>query len=170
MDRMSSIELALQNEKSEMEFYLQEAKRSKNETAKQMFSLIAKDELEHMTRIKALHGKLVSNGKWPEDVPIEVKGTTVRDILKALPAKARKDDHDDDDIRALKHAMEFEKKGSKFYSDLAGACSNKMEKNFFEFISKIENEHYRSLSDTLLYLTDPESWFREKERSGLDGA
>ena len=170
MDRMASIELALQNEKSEMEFYLQEAKRSKNETTKKLFTQIAADEQEHIARIKNLHGKLVSAGNWPEDVPIEVKGTTVREILAALPAKASKKSHDDDDIKALNKAIEFEKKGSKFYADLAAACHNRMEKNFFEFLSRIESEHFRSLSDTLLYFTEPESWFREKERSGFDGA
>lgn len=170
MDRMSSIELALQNEQSEMEFYLREAERSRNETAKKMFALIAKDEEEHMTRIRGLHAKLVGGGTWPADVPIDVKGTTIRDIIRSLPAKARKEDHDDNDIMALKKAMEFESRGSKFYSDLAAGSSNRMEKNFFEFLSHIENEHYRSLADTLMYLTDPESWFREREKGGLDGA
>jgi rubrerythrin len=171
MDRMSSIELALKNEQTEMDFYLHEARRSNNPLAQTMFKSLAGDEEEHMTRIRTLHEKLVSDGSWPVDVPIEVQDTNIREVLDGLVDKqGSAADHDRDDEQALQQAAEFEAKGSKFYSDLAEICENPMEKNFFSFLSRIEKEHHLSVVDSLAYLRDPQAWMMEHERSGLDGA
>ena len=49
-----------------------------------MFATIASDEDEHYRRIQGLHKRLKQEGKWPETVPIQVKGTEVKDVLKAF--------------------------------------------------------------------------------------
>jgi rubrerythrin len=171
MERMASIELALKNEKTEMEFYLNEAKRSRNELAKSMFAQLAKDEEEHMNRIRGLQQKLIGEGSWPADMPIEVKGTNINETLDSLVSKTGSHaDHDDDDIAALRKAIDFEAKGVDLYNSLAKVCDNPMEKNFFTFLATIEREHHRSLTDALAYLEDPEDWMMRHERGGLDGA
>ncbi len=171
MDRMSSIELALKNEKTEREFYLNEARRSKNEIAKTMFEMLAKDEEEHIKRISGLYEKLTSEGSWPKDVPIEVAGTNVKGTFDDLLAKSGSlTDHDDDDRAALKKAINFEAKGVDLYTRLAVSSGNPMEKNFFNFLAEIEREHQLSLTDTLAFLENPEDWMMRHERGGLDGA
>jgi rubrerythrin len=171
MDRMASIELALKNEQAEMEFYAGNAGRSKNPLAKGIFETLAKDEEEHMRRIRGLHQRLLGQGAWPQDVPIEVAGSNIKQVLEglaALPASAK--DHDLDDVAALERGCEFEGKGTKFYADLAKSCANPMERKFFEFLSQIEREHLRSIERSLEFFKDPGSWNMERERSGLDGA
>lgn len=171
MDRMASIELAINNEKAEMAFYSNESERSKNPVAKQLFKTLAEEEEEHMTRIKSLHDKLVADGSWPQDVAIEVSGTNVKGVL----ADFRRDltstsAHDDDDIAALKKAIDSEEGAAKLYSELAKTTQNKQEANFFGFLADIEREHRISLQDSLTYLEDPESWLEASEHQGLDGA
>ncbi len=171
MDRMSSIEMALTNEETEMKFYENEAARSRNPLAKAMFQNLAKDEQEHMNRIRGLHQRLLSDGSWPEDMPIEVAGTDIKKTLDDLVGKdGSASDHDDDDLAALNKASAFEANGSKFYADLAQACENPQEKKFFEFLSNIERQHLLSVNDSLAYLQDPNAWMMQHERSGLDGA
>jgi rubrerythrin len=171
MDRMASIELALKNEKTEMEFYQNESKRSRNPLAAAMFESLARDEEEHMRRIAVLHDKLVAKGSWPKNMPIEVRGTNVRQVLDEMVQKVgSKQEHSDDDVKALEKAITFEAKGTKFYADLAASCVNPMEKNLFEFLSQIEREHHLSLTDSLEYLKNPEDWMKLHERSLLDGA
>lgn len=171
MDRMASIELALHNERTEMTFYRQEARRSKNPLARAMFENLARDEQEHMTRIQDLHRKLLSEGRWPEDVPIQVGDT---DVPKTLQRVARQDgssgSHDDDDRQAIERAIAFEERGERFYRELSEACENPMEKSFFAFLSGIEREHRLSLVDSLAYLKDPQAWLEQHEKIGLDGA
>lgn len=171
MDRIPSIELALKNEETEMNFYLHEANRSNNPLAKAMFENLAQDEKEHMERIQHLHQKLLADGSWPENMPIQVKDTNIRQVLENLVNQSGSSvDHNRDDESALEKAAEFESNGSTFYSRLAEACTSPMEKNFFKFLSRIEREHYLSISDSLAYLKNPETWLMEHERAGLDGA
>lgn len=171
MERMPSIELALKNEKTEMDFYLNEAARSRNQLAQKMFSTLAQDEQEHMQRIQGLYDKLRADGSWPQDVPIEVRGTNVREVLDGLVGRSGSArDHDDDDLAALDKAAAFEAQGAEFYADLAQACTNPMEKNFFQFLSRIEKEHHLSVTDSLAYLRDPEAWMMQHERAHFDGA
>ena len=120
MDRMASIELAMKNEKTEMEYYLRESERSSNPVAKALFRTLAADEAEHMTRIQGLHRKLIADGAWPEDVAIEVAGTNVRDVLDGLLGKSGSGEgKSGDDIAALKQGAEFEEKGAVLEGELA---------------------------------------------------
>ncbi|MCP4605345.1 MAG: ferritin family protein [Proteobacteria bacterium] len=171
MDRISSIKLAIKNETSEMAFYLNEARRSENPVTKALFGTLAEDEKEHMQRIRALNDKLVADGSWPKDMPIEVKGTNIKAVLKGLgrnPEISAK--HNDDDLAALRTGIEFENNGAKFYSELAEISENPQEAGFFRFLADIEREHMMSIQDSLFYLEDPQGWLESKERSGLDGA
>ena len=171
MDRMASIELAINNEKEEMAFYNGESERSKNPVAKALFKTLAAEEEEHMTRISALHAKLVGQGAWPEDVPIEVSGSNVKAALSNFRRElSSTQEHDDDDIAALKKSIESEKGAAELYANIAKASKNPQEITFFKFLADIEREHMLSLQDSLSYLEDPESWLEADGRQGLDGA
>lgn len=170
MDRMASIDLAIKNEQAEMEFYLEHAKHAANPIARVLFHTLAQDEREHMTRIRVLHEKLITDGSWPADVPIEVAGTNIQRVLAEATRVSRVTNiHEADDIEALKHGAEFEARGAKFYADLAAACDNPQEQKFFKFLSGIEREHLLSIKDSIFYLEDPEGWLESHERQGLDG-
>ena len=170
-ERIQALEVALINETREKEFYLKHAARTSNPLGKLMFASIASDEDEHYRRILALHKRLKEEGKWPETVSIEVKGTEVKDVLKKFVASVDKSSKaDNNDLEAVKIAVDFETKGEMFYRDLAEKVENSMEKKFYEFLSSIEKEHRLSLVDTLEYFTDPAGWFRIKERHHIDGA
>jgi len=77
---------------------------------------------------------------------------------------------DNDDLEAVRTALDFEAKGEKFYAQLRDASSDPKEKAFFELLSRMERQHYLSLKDTEDYFSDPEGWFRKKEHHGIDGA
>ena len=169
MDRIPSIELAMKNEKSEMEYYQRQADRSTNEVVKKLFETLAGDEREHMHRIRHLHEKLTAEGAWPADLPIKVDGTNIRVVLDNLPRNRHFSvQHDAADLDAIRTAVEFEENGIKFYSDLAQACTNAQERAFFEFLAEMEREHFLSIKDSIFFLEDPEGWFETKERVLLD--
>ena len=169
-ERLNALEVALNNEKREREFYLKNAKRTKNALGKKMFQQIGDDELEHYQRLKELSQKWTKKEKWPETVPLKVNQTVVKDILLDFLKKAdEKSQSDTDDLEAVRTAIDFEAKGAKFYADLRDAVTNPREKEFFGLLATIENEHYLSLKDTEEYLIDPISWYRKMEHHTLDG-
>jgi rubrerythrin len=76
---------------------------------------------------------------------------------------------DSNDLEAVRTALDFEAKGAKFYADLRDSVTNPKEKEFFDLLSKMENEHFLSLKDTEEYFIDPVSWFQKAEHHTLDG-
>ena len=169
-ERLNALEVALNNEMREREFYLKNAKRTKNALGKKMFQQIGDDELEHYQRLKELNQKWTKKEKWPETVPLMVNQTVVKDILLDFLKKAdEKSQSDTDDLEAVRTAIDFEAKGAKFYADLRDGVTNPREKEFFGLLATIENEHYLSLKDTEEYLIDPISWYRKMEHHTLDG-
>jgi rubrerythrin len=169
-DRLNALEVALNNETREREFYLKNAKRTKNPLGKAMFKQIGDDELEHYERLKQLHQKWTKQEKWPETVPLRVKDTIVKEILVEFIKKVdKKVEGDDDDLKAVQSAIDFEAKGAKYYAELRDSVSDPKEKEFFDLLSRIENEHYLSLKDTEEYFIDPASWYQKVEHHTLDG-
>jgi rubrerythrin len=168
--RVKALEVALNNESRERDFYLKHAERTQNRFGKLMFQAIAKDEDEHYQRILELHAKLSEEGKWPETLPLKVKSTNMKTVLeKKVESVDTSDKADTDDLEAVQIAIDFERKGEEFYNSLHDSVENPMEKEFFRVLATMEREHRFSLEDTLEYFQDPEGWYRAKEKRHLDG-
>ena len=86
-EQLNALEVALNNEMREREFYHKNAQRTTNPLGKAMFQQIGDEELEHYERLKELHQKWEKQEKWPETVPLNVKDTVVKDILKGVLKK-----------------------------------------------------------------------------------
>ncbi len=170
-ERLNALQVALNNEMREREFYLRNAERTKNPLGKAMFKQIGDEELEHYERLKQLHQTWEKQEKWPETVPLKVENTIVKDILLGFIKKVDEmSEGDDDDLEAIRKAIDFEANGAKYYARLRDSVSNEKEKQFFDLLSRIENEHYLSLKETEEYFSDPASWHRKVEHHTLDGA
>lgn len=169
--RLNALEVALNNELREREFYYQNARRTGNPVGKAMFKQIGDDELEHYKRIKKLHETWAKAKQWPEKVPLKVKDTVVRDVLKDAVRKAADLPRGGaDDLKAVRTAIDFEAKGEKYYAKLRDDVTDPKEKAFFDLLSKMEREHFLALKEVEELMTDPVSWYRRKERHGVDGA
>ena len=170
-ERLDALEVALNNEMRERAFYHQNAQRTKNPLGKAMFQQIGDEELEHYERLKELHQKWQEQGKWPPTVPLKVKDTVIKDVLKDVLKKVQElPEGDDDDLQAVRAAIDFEAKGTKYYGNLRDSSTDPKEKQFFDLLANIEQEHYLSLKDTEEYFIDPASWYRKREHPTLDGA
>src|SRR4030043_51711 len=124
-DRLNALEVALNNEMREREFYLKNADRTQNPLGKKMIRQIGDDELEHYERLKQLHQKWAKQEKWPETVPLKVKDTIVKDILLEFVKKVNETAKgDSDDLEAVRTALDFGAKGAKFYAELRDSVSN----------------------------------------------
>jgi len=170
-EQLNALQFALDNEMKEHKFYLKNAERTKNPVGKAMFQQIAGEELEHYERLKQLRENWQKDKKWPETIPLKVKDTPVKTLVKeAVRKDTAQAKGDADDLKAVRTAIEFEANGMKYYAKLSEEVTDQKEKAFFTLLANIEREHWASLKDTEEYLTDPVSWFRQKESAGLDGA
>ena len=168
--RLDALEVALNNEMREKEFYLKNAERTKNPLGKAMFEEIAGDEVEHYGRLKELHKTWAAQNKWPEALPLTVKGTNIKNILTGMLKKIDKSGKADaGDLDAIRIAIDFEQKGAHFYTSLRDNSTDEKEKAFFNLLAEIEREHFMSLRDAEEYLTSPDTWFIKTEHHAMDG-
>lgn len=169
-NRLNALDVALNNELRERAFYLNHCQRTSNPVGRAMFQQIADEELEHYERLKQLHDLWRQQKKWPETVPLEVRHTSVKDVLRDQLKQAENlPQRDNDDLQAIQTAIDFEARGAAFYAELRDSVTDPREKQFFGLLADIEREHYLSLKDTEEFLIDPASWYRIKERLHVDG-
>jgi len=162
--RLNALEVALNNELREQDFYLRNAERSSNPVGKALFQQLANEELEHYELLKKLHETWDKDKKWPETVPLKVKETLVTDILDTVSQEIEgRPDQDEDDLAAIRIAVEFEAEGEAFYAKLRDESTDPREKEFFAMMSKMEHEHYASLKDTEEFLLNPDAWYANIE-------
>jgi rubrerythrin len=170
-ERLNALEMALNNEMTERNFYLKNAERTSNPLGRAMFLQIADEELEHYERLSQLAEVWKKDQKWPETIPLAVKETAVKAVFGAAAKEAaHADGGDNDDLTAVRVAIDFEARGAQFYAELRDKSTNPREKAFFELLANIEHEHFTSLKDTEEFFVNPQGWFQNRESSGLDGA
>lgn len=169
--RISALAFALENEEKEREFYLEQARKTKNMAGKNMFKQIADEEKEHYEMLKKLHEKWVEQKKWPASLPLKVSESVVSQVLKSMSGKkSARIAGTEDELKAVRTAIDFEARGVALYSKLEKQCTDPKEKAFFTMLAGVEREHLLSLRDTEEFLSDPATWYAHVERSGLDGA
>lgn len=169
--RMNALKFALENEEKEREFYLFNARRTKNLAGKNMFKQIANEEKEHYDVLKKLYDKWEKQKKWPVTVPLKVERSLAGSILKAMAGKkSARIKGNEDDLKAIRTAIDFEARGVDLYTKLEKGSTDPKEKAFFNLIAGIERTHFLSLRDTEEFLTDPVSWYQNAEKTTLDGA
>jgi rubrerythrin len=167
---IKAVEIALENEISERDFYLKQGKRVTNPVGKKMFDTIAKEEEKHYQQLKKIHKSLLDSGTWPEHVLSEGDEPDIKAAIKEIAESVKESAiSTTDDKEAVKIAIDFEKKSRLFYSDLTSKTEVPEEKKFFSYMSAVEHRHLMSLEDTLMYLDDPVGWMMTSEKSQLDG-
>jgi rubrerythrin len=169
--RMNALAFALENEEKEREFYLGQARKTKNMAGKIMFKQIADEEKEHHDMLKKLHDKWAEQKKWPATVSLKVKKSLAGTILKSMSGKkSARITGTEDELKAIRTAIDFEARGVALYTKLGNQCTDPKEIAFFNMLAAVEREHLLSLKDTGEFLADPATWYQHVEKSGLDGA
>jgi rubrerythrin len=163
---------ALEMEEKGKAFYERSAKTCGNPWCKEIFSELMKDEVLHQERIKKIHEGLSSGRCWTRDWE-SVKGSSenLSPLFQKLAGRVRKKiKAETTDIEAVDIGLDFESASVKFYQEHRTRTTDPIEAAFLDQMILEENGHWKALKDTRYYLTDPEGWFMEKERAGLDGA
>jgi len=135
---------ALELERKGFRFYIEAEKKTENQTGKKMFSQLAKEEEEHIERLKKMFKDLYPQ-RSDKDIPlfdVEVSEYT-------------------GEVEALKIAAKMEKKSIEFYTDWA---KGNLESLFSELI-EIEKEHLELLQAELDYVQRTGFWFDYFESS-----
>jgi rubrerythrin len=162
---------ALNMEEKGKAFYEKAVTTCRNPQCKEIFFALMKDEVVHTGRIKQIHDTLTSKKCWTRDwESIKAHSNGLEMLFKNLVAGERgKIKAETTDLEAVDIGLDLESASIKFYQGHRAKASDPIESAFLDQMILEEKGHWNALKDTRYYLTDPQGWFMEKERAGLDG-
>lgn len=145
--RSKALGEAIQFEVDGREFFLKAAAQTKSYFGRLMFESIAEDELGHMKRIREIHDRCSSSGKWVS--PSHASGTkslesVFQQAKRELPQRVTVGT---DEMAAVRLGIQMEQKGHLFYSRLAEEASEEVEKDFYRQLAEEESRHGSILQD-----------------------
>ena len=163
---------ALEKEQRGRDMYKKAEAQCTNTLGKEILHMLMVQEGVHITRIKSIYNSIQEGKPWPEDWKSQKQEN--ENLEELFRARARdfgqKVSADTSDLQALEMGLEFEQGAIDFFEKELSAATDPKEREFIEHMVLEERSHYASLADMKLYLSDPEAWYQEIERSGLDGA
>ena len=162
--------IAVEMERKGMAFYNEAVTRTSNPFAQEMFRSLANDEKKHE---RVFLQMAEETGVRPSELDeMDPAGPIrrIQAIFKNAAAGIRGQATDQgNDIKVIQIAKGMEQEAFHFYASAAGNAEDALEKEAFEKIARQENEHWRILDDTQLYLTDPAKWHLKEENPLIDG-
>jgi rubrerythrin len=169
---LKMLDTALTMEKKGISFYEKALSTCKNDVGREIYKMLKDDESVHIERIMKIFSSLEEGSEWKEEwSSMKLSHGDLNEMFIDLAKKHSKNiTVDDTDIEALNVGIDFELKSVDFYKQHLEEAEDSEEREFLKLMIGEEKSHYNLLEDMRYYLTDPESWFMEKERGGLDGA
>jgi len=164
------LSVALEMERKGKEFYEKSARTCEAEECKKVFEMLASEEAVHMKMIDKIYEDLSSDQPWCEDWQDMESGSDLKEVFAKISERSAGIKADSSDLEAVDAAVKLEESAMEFYKDQLSKAEDPVEKDFLGRMGREEKSHFLALTDMKLYLSDPDAWFREKERGGLDGA
>lgn len=172
-DRLEKLLMdALNMEEKGYDFYMDTAKKSKNEITKKTFTFLAEQEKLHIENIKNFYNEQKEKGRLPKldlSAPAEKRGRDVRIFSKSIKELSDKITPSDDDKKACEFAMEFEDNGYKYYREMEKNADDENLLVFLRFLMAEETDHRELISNLYTYITDSQNWFMYEEGSFPQG-
>jgi len=163
---------ALEKEERGREFYRGAVDKCTNELGKDIFKTLMVEEGVHISRIKQIYESLSSGHTWTRGWR-DLKGTNedLQELFRKRMAElGPKVQPATGETEALEIGIEMEQGAINFYQEELQKATDPLERDFLSCMIVEERGHYDTLSDMRFYFTNPQSWFVEHERHGLDGA
>jgi rubrerythrin len=168
--RSEALGVAVKMEQEGSRFYRQAAKTAKDPLAKKMFLSLAKDEDRHERIFKEMAEKAGV-------VPIEAKDmkgiallNRMEELFRGAARKAKgAAKAGESQVKAIDIALGMEEQSYVYYTNAAKQLRDPKEKEILRKIAEEENDHFRLLNDTRLYLVYPQMWYFTQEMPLLDG-
>ena len=159
-----AIEIAIKIETDAMKFYEEAARKTSHPFGKKMFEGFIKDEARHLQMLEEiLKGFSLTTARIKPSDSIK---TVFSELKGQMMARVKASQ---DELSAVKIALDFESAGYEFYNKAALEATDKKEKELFIRLAEEEKEHSSILQNTYSFLKDTGDWFMWEEHGILEG-
>ena len=165
------MQTAVQMEIDGKAFYLKAAEMSGNALGVKLFTQLAAEEdihrrafenIAHATQAKQGWGEVAFNA----DQAVELKtvfAAAAEELGTAVKVAQT-------ELDAVQTAIGMENKSYDLYKEAGQTAASAAEKELLERLAAEESGHRSTLTDYFEYLSDPSSYFQNKEHHSMDGA
>jgi len=162
---------AVEMEKKGYKFFSDTAGKADEELAKEVFTFLAAEELNHIKAIEKFNQEFLSGENISADEVIaEMKegkpGKTISELFKNLSGTVPLEGTN---LDAYKFAMDFERKSGEFYKKAEAETTDPGAKKLFGFLVGEEQKHFKIVESCLLYFDNPEEFFHQRESWHMEG-
>lgn len=167
---LEGLQTSIQMEIDGKEYYLKASQTSGNELGKTLLETLSREEDSHRRRFETIFTAISAKKDWPATDLQPDGGKGLRTIFARATEKLGSDvEAVATELDTVKTAMDMENKTYDFYKRRGGTAIHEAEKEFYETLAGIEQEHHLILLDYYEYLKDPAAWFVKSEHPSLDG-
>lgn len=154
------------------QLYAEAAGKCSDELGSETFRSLEKMEGDHLERLRQIYTDLMKGKADIDSCRFYDFQTIDRSAVIKRIARERKFVSKAclDDVAAVEGGLALENKSIEFFLGLLKTASTPVEREFLNHMIAEERSHYILLADLKFYYIDPEHWFMEKNRTGLDGA
>ena len=137
------LQAAMDVEKSGKQFYTEMSNRAEVESVRQIFALLAQDEIQHLQKLKGMIPQFESGSFWQDEALIlpYLKRFKAQELF---PAKERLEavlQQEHADLAALDLAIEAEDKFAAYFKFAAEQARSAEGRETFHWLSKEEDRH-----------------------------
>jgi rubrerythrin len=162
---------AIEMEKKGQSFFSETARKADEELAKEVFTFLAAEELNHIMAIEKFNQEFLSGEKIDvenliDDLILSRPRQTIDELFRNLSGSVPLEGTN---LDAYKFAMDFERKGSEFYKKAVAEAADPGAKKLFGFLVGEEQKHFKIVESCLLYFDNPEEFFHQRERWHVEG-
>ncbi len=157
-DVAEAIKMSIDLEKNGRKFYTEAAAKSENESGKKLFTMLAKEETQHLATFQKMLDEMDQVGDWHELVKDYPQARQVPVFSEKAPAsqvtKARTDE-----VEAIRIAMNQERDAINYFDKIAHQAQDEKTTKVFDFVREQEVYHYNLLQAEYDHITNTGFWF-----------
>ncbi len=152
---MEWFDVAINIEVEGEKFYRDLSGKAAAEGMKNIFSMLADDELKHKETFEAM-----KQGKTPEPA-----ASVTQDEAKKVFKTFKKQDFLDEQkqLELYRKVLDIEKKSIDFYADQLGTVEDEKHRKTLEQIIGEEQSHFKLIDSIIIMVERPESWVEHAE-------
>lgn len=159
---LQAFKIAIETELKGMEAYLTYARKTKDETGKNMFIVLAHDELQHFRILeRAMAGMQIADGFADIQVPPSVI-QRITPTLRSRDARL-KGEAGADQVNALTTALDQERRSMELYRQQYAKATDAKAREMFHKLAEMEEAHYDIIQAELDNIQSTGFWFKIPE-------
>lgn len=159
------LKIALEMEEEGYQTYIDGSKKVSNSLGKRMLERLARDEVDHMKRIREAFEALEGKRDWSGvTMALPEERITFQNIFQRLKTEINESinelgTHGVDEEEIIETAINLENHARFFYAKAAEKTADPKVKEFLSVLAEEEEGHYKALRNINNFMSDPSNWF-----------